>query len=109
VEEEYPQDQPQLALDSDEEEEDEPDEHFLSEAETTLHRLVGAIVEKMAVGEETVVWTVVPTVTTNTRNERSSDFREEGVGLKGGIPPSKDINKGIITYHQYPTLPRYWY
>jgi hypothetical protein len=90
VEEEDPQDQPQVVLDSDEEEGNGPDEHLLSKAEATLRRLIGAIVEKTVAGEESVVWTVVHAVTTDTRKERSAYFREMGVGLKGGIPTCND-------------------
>jgi hypothetical protein len=101
VEEEDPQDQPHGVLDSDEEDRDGdgdgPDEHLLSEAEATLRRLVGAIVEKTAAGEETVVWTFVPAVTTDTRKERSTDFREKGVGLKGGIPTSNDGDVDLLS------------
>ena len=80
LEEEDPQDQPHLALDSDEEE-DGADEHPLREAEEYLRRLVGDTVEKMTTGEETAIWTVVPGVATNTRRERIANFREKGVGL----------------------------
>jgi hypothetical protein len=60
LEEEDPQDQPHMALDSDEEEKDGADEHPLREAEEYLRRLVGDVVENMITGEETVIWTVVP-------------------------------------------------
>jgi hypothetical protein len=104
VEEEDPQNQLQLALDSDDEEEDGPDEHLLNDAEATLRRLVGATVEKMAAGEDTGVRTVVPTVTTNTRKEGSTDFRDKGVGLNGGIPTSKDDDVNLLNLwlHLYP-------
>jgi hypothetical protein len=82
VEEEDPQDQPKLALDSDDEGEDGPDEHLLSEAEATLRRVLGANVEKMAAGEENVVWTNVHVVTTNTRKERSTNFARRESALK---------------------------
>jgi hypothetical protein len=108
VEEEDPQDQPKVALDSDEEDRNGdghgPDEHLLSEAEATLRRLVGATVEKTAAGEETVVWTIVPALTIGTRKERSTYFREKGVGLKGGIPTSNDgdVDKLSLWLHLYP-------
>jgi hypothetical protein len=86
LEEEDPQDQPHLALDSDEEEEDGADDDPLREAEEYRRRLVGDIVEKMASGEETAIWTVVFGVAIDTRRERVANFREKGVGLKGGIP-----------------------
>jgi hypothetical protein len=59
---------------------------LLRVAEATLRRLVGTTVENMAAGEEIVVWTIVRAVAPDTRKERSADFREKGLGLKGGIP-----------------------
>jgi hypothetical protein len=58
----------------------------------------------MAAGEENDVWTVVLAVTTYTRKERSADFREKGVGLKGGIPTSKDGDVDVLSLwlHLYP-------
>jgi hypothetical protein len=46
IKEEDPQDQPQLAIDSDDAEEDGPDEHLFCGAKATLRRLVGVNVEK---------------------------------------------------------------
>jgi hypothetical protein len=51
----------------------------------------------MAAGEENVVWTFVPAMTTCTRKKRSTDFREKGVGLKGGIPTSKDGDVDMLS------------
>jgi hypothetical protein len=108
VEEEDPQDQPHVVLNSDEEvgdgDGDGPDEHLLSKAEATLRRQVGAIVEKTAAGEENFVWRDVPAVTTHTRKERLAYFREKGVGLKGGIPTSNDGDVDLLSLwlHLYP-------
>jgi hypothetical protein len=98
VEEEDPQDQPQLALNSDDEEENGPGEHLLSKAEVTLRRLVRAIVEKMAAGEEIVVWKVVPPLATNTRKERPANFREKEVGLKAELRRLKMATWTCSTY-----------
>jgi hypothetical protein len=51
----------------------------------------------MAAGEEIVVRTVVLAVTTYTRKERSANFRENGVGLKGGIPTYKDGDVDMLS------------
>jgi hypothetical protein len=104
VEEEDPQDQPQLALHSDDEGEHGPHEHLRCEAKATLRRRVGAIVENVVAKEENVVWTIDLAVTTNTRRARSADFREKGVGRKGGIPTSKDGDAVLLNtwLHLYP-------
>jgi hypothetical protein len=97
LEEEDPQDQPHMALDSDEEEEDGADKRPLREAKEYLRRLVADIVEKMTTGEEIVIRTVVPGVATHTRRERVANFREKGVGLKGGIPTFKDCEVDLLS------------
>jgi hypothetical protein len=59
----------------------------------------------MAAGEETNVWTIVFGLTTNIwRKKHSADFRHKGVGLKGGIPASKDGDVDLLSMwlHLYP-------
>jgi hypothetical protein len=66
---------------------------------------VGATVKKRSSSEETPIWTIISGVTNDTRRKRPALFHDKIVGLKSGMPATKDSDVDMLRMwlHLYPS------